>query len=272
MSPVPPISGGGGGGGGVSEAQMNAAIEAAVNDLVDGAPLALDKLSELADALNNDDNFAANITALAQAAQNEAGAAQVTADAALAATEGLARREEHVFDLRYFDTVGFGAGYAASSLLLFDGVVSENIANPFEGSDIIVSAQILLPGFRVFTEGVDQDSPVGRQAVLAITEGANSASSASWPFDYYSVRTLDRDPFMPDPLNANPTNGLGGYTVSEVLEVADSGPSINIAFQDYLNTDPVVPWVLYGYRVPVFGEAPLSHARLHVKIQEILAP
>jgi hypothetical protein len=176
--------------------------------------------------------------------------------------------EGHVFDLRYFDTVGFGNGFDPSIGLLFDGPMSEAIVNPFEGSDIIVSASIMLPYFRVFTELVDQQSSVGRQCDIGITVGAENKSQRSWPYDAYSVYTPDRDPLMPDPLASQPTNGNGGYTVSEVIEVAASGPSIVVDFQDYLNTEPGIGWALYGYRVPVYLESALSHARLHVTIEE----
>lgn len=70
MSPVPPISGGGGGGGGVTTPQMNAAISAAVADLIDGAPGALDTLNELSAALQDDPDAAANLAQSITVAQS----------------------------------------------------------------------------------------------------------------------------------------------------------------------------------------------------------
>lgn len=185
---------------------------------------------------------------------------------------GGLRSTERVIDLRYFDSVAFGDTSPPAVGLLFDGPLSEAIANPFEGSDIIVSASICLPNFRIFAEGVDQNSPVGRMADIGITVGAEDATNRSWPIEGYVVPTPDRLPYMPDPLNANPTNGMGGYTVSETLEVAASGPTIQIFFQDELTTDPILSWELFGYRAPVFGEEPLSHARINIRIEEIAAP
>jgi hypothetical protein len=185
---------------------------------------------------------------------------------------GGLRSTEQVIDLRYFDSVAFGDTSPPAVGLLFDGPLSESIANPFEGSDIVVSASIMLPPFRIFTEAIDQNSPVGRQALIDLAVGAEASGQTSWPFDYYTVNTPDRDPYMPDPLTANVTNGTGGYTVSETLQVAASGPTIDVSFQDYLNTDPSIPWPLFGYRVPVFGEEPLSHARINIRIEEIAAP
>ena len=49
--------------GEVSEAELNAAISAALDQVIDGSPGALDTLNELAAALGDDPNFAATVTA-----------------------------------------------------------------------------------------------------------------------------------------------------------------------------------------------------------------
>lgn len=49
--------------GEVSEAELNAAISAVLDQVIDGSPGALDTLNELAEALGNDPNFAATVTA-----------------------------------------------------------------------------------------------------------------------------------------------------------------------------------------------------------------
>ena len=53
--------GGSGGGGGVSEAELNAAVAAAVAGLVDSAPGSLDTLNELAASLGDDANYDAAV-------------------------------------------------------------------------------------------------------------------------------------------------------------------------------------------------------------------
>jgi acyl-CoA reductase-like NAD-dependent aldehyde dehydrogenase len=54
-----------GGSGGVTQADIDTAVQAAVDALVDGAPAALDTLRELADAVSDDDDaFAALTTAI----------------------------------------------------------------------------------------------------------------------------------------------------------------------------------------------------------------
>jgi hypothetical protein len=49
------------GGGGVTQADVDTAVQAAVDALVNGAPAALDTLQELADAAADQDDFAASV-------------------------------------------------------------------------------------------------------------------------------------------------------------------------------------------------------------------
>ena len=51
------------GSGGLSEAQVDVRVQLGVDAMVGGAPAALDTLQELADAVNDDANFAATVTA-----------------------------------------------------------------------------------------------------------------------------------------------------------------------------------------------------------------
>lgn len=62
MPPVLTPRPAGGGAGGVSEAEVQALVDAAVAALVDSSPAALDTLNELAAALGDDPNFAATLT------------------------------------------------------------------------------------------------------------------------------------------------------------------------------------------------------------------
>lgn len=68
------------GSGGVDQAAVDAAVAAAVADLLDGAPGALDTLNELAAAVNDDASFAASVTTALAAKETPAGA-QAKADA-----------------------------------------------------------------------------------------------------------------------------------------------------------------------------------------------
>ena len=67
-----------GGGGGVTEGYVDDAIAAAVADLVNNAPEALDTLGELADALGDDPNFATTITNLIGTKADDSGVVKLT--------------------------------------------------------------------------------------------------------------------------------------------------------------------------------------------------
>lgn len=241
-------------------------------NVVGNAPVDLDTLEEIAAAIENNPDFGGDtqqVLNFLASGLTSLGNANNALDTRLDALEGSSSKERHevVVPLRYFDSSGFGNDFNSASVgLLFDGDASPDIPNPLAGKDVIVSASVFLPTFRVFTENVDQHSPVGRSADLGIMVDGVVKNHRSWQKSI-GVLTPDRLPLLPDPLQSNPTNGLGGYTISNSVEIEDSDSILTIYFNDYLNTDPGLPWTLFGYRVPEYMEG-IDHARLLVTIQE----
>lgn len=118
------------GGGGVSDADVTAAVNAAVTTLVDGAPGALDKLNELAAAMGDDADFVGTMTAaLAGKEPTQTAASQVEMETG---TEAAIRSMSPLRIKQAIDALGGGGGggdaLVADPLSQFSATTSAQLA------------------------------------------------------------------------------------------------------------------------------------------------
>lgn len=166
-------------GGGVSTEEMNAAITAAVNGLVAGAPGALDTLNELAAAFGDDANFAATVTsALAGKAPATGISPSAISGTAVVFTD-LSDNGAGEAPAKYLTDGGFSAAYVIST-----GAISGTDAGGATAYTWTISSSGVLTANRVYaapnqsgTLALTLDITAERAAAATLTNKTISAAS-----------------------------------------------------------------------------------------------
>jgi hypothetical protein len=185
-----------------SNAGINAAITAAVNNLIDGAPGALDTLNELAAALGDNASYAASITtALAAKANTSAlgtAAAAATTDfdaaGAAAAAQAYAIQRGNHTGTQSADTVTDGStnkAYTAAEKTKLSGVATSATAN---SPDATLLARGNHTGTQTAATVSDFQSTVSANSDVAANTAVrhshtNSAALALVPLNNYAATT-----------------------------------------------------------------------------------
>lgn len=214
VATAPRPGSGSSGGGGVSEAQLNAAVAAAVAGLVDSAPSSLDTLNELAASLGDDANYAATITAaLAGKATTAQGA---LADSAVQPGDGTDVLNAPAFDGRLRDVSSQDLGTVLQGI--------DNFADVYKG--LYFPDPTVLGGS--YSGGEDEWSiayfngilPAGFLMLVAPDDGSSLGASdgifihdGSGTFERYRTFTVTDLAFYFGPATLHTIGSTDGMTV-----------------------------------------------------------
>lgn len=243
------------GSGGASEAYVDAAVATAIDDLLDGAPGALDTLNELAAAINDDASFAASITS---ALAGKAPTSRTLAGLDLSANRSAA-------DLQ--TALGLGAlAYlsAVSSANITDGTIVDadinasagiqrsKLATPPSGlytSGELYSVQSTTGGTRTIAPGSVFFYPIGPEGPLSIAGLAYQVvtGAASGTAHVYLVTA--------DPTTGRPSTSS---TILKSVALADTATSSAKVVANFVSAYAAAPGLYWGAIHAINGTATYS--------------